>query len=256
MADQPMSAVATATALILDEIGRHATSDAGRLGSERDLAQQTGLSRWTIRQALKELEDQGLVRRVVGRNGGTFVGPASVVHSSGDMSGLPNELTRQGFLAGSRVIIAVTVAADPVSARNLNLVAGAFVYSITRIRLADGVPLSIENAQLPLELFPDLFDHPLSGSIYLLLAEHYSISAGRVDESIETMAANEEHASYLDIAVGEPLLTVTRTSHTVDGVPYEYSHDVFRGDRTRIVVSSAAMNNVELKSEQHPSRMK
>jgi GntR family transcriptional regulator len=233
--------------LLLEEIGR-ASGESGRLGSERDLAERTGLSRWTIRRALEDLEERGLVRRVVGRNGGTFVGPASVLHSSGDVSGLPNELTRQGFVAGVRLVSASTVIADPVTARNLGVDADEFVYSVTRIRLADGTPLSLEHAHFPTKLFPDLFDHPLSGSIYDLLRSNYGVSAVRVDETMEASPASADQAEFLAISVGAPVLIVRRTSFTDDNVPFEYSCDIFRGDRTRIIVSSPAKNAVQVKN--------
>src|SRR3954468_6829323 len=67
-----------------------------RLPPERHLAESLGVSRMTVRQALGDLERDGLLRRVVGRAGGTFVSEPGAVGSAGGTAGLSAELRRQG----------------------------------------------------------------------------------------------------------------------------------------------------------------
>jgi GntR family transcriptional regulator len=207
-----------------------------RLGAERDLAVRLGVSRSTLRQALAALEGEGLVRRVPGRGGGTFVAAPMVERDTSRIVGLPALLRGQGFRAGTRVVSAGVTTAEPRCASALGLVAGTLVLSIVRIRLADGAPLSLEHVCLPAERFPDLLEHSLGGSLYELLGERYQVTPGEAEERIEVRLADDATAAVLVVPTGAPLLSVTRVTRDAEGVPFEFSHDLFRSDRTRITV--------------------
>ncbi len=88
-----------------------------RLGAERDLAVEFGVSPSTLRRALGALEQDGQVRRVPGRGGGTFVTATKVDRDLSRIVGVPALLRDQGFLAGSRVLSASVVVADAVTVK-------------------------------------------------------------------------------------------------------------------------------------------
>lgn len=207
-----------------------------RLGSERELAGELGVSRSTLRQALGVLEQAGVVRRVPGRGGGTFVSKAKIERDLSSVVGVPALLRAQGFTAGSRVISTSIVGADDATAAALALEPGALIIEIVRIRLADGSPVSLEHVRLPANRLPGLLELPLGGSVYDLLAEHYGITPSESLERIEAVAAGLDEASVLGVSPGTPLLSITRTAMENDGTPFEFSHDLFRADRTRILV--------------------
>jgi GntR family transcriptional regulator len=207
-----------------------------KLGSERDLAVDLGVSRSTLRSALSILERDGVVRRVPGRGGGTFLTQAKIDRDLSRIVGLPSLLRDQGFLAGTRLISASVVDADRRCARALALRPGALVLSVVRIRLADGAPLSLEHARLPADRFPDLLEESLGGSLYELLQARYAVVPAESEERIEVVAADAEQAGILVVEVGAPLLSITRIARDGDGRPIEFSHDLFRADRTRITV--------------------
>jgi len=207
-----------------------------RLGAERDLAVSLGVSRSTLRQALSALEREGLLRRVPGRGGGTFVASTKVSRDLSRIVGVPELLRDQGFLAGSRVLSAAVVAADVLTARTLGIDRGAFVHDVVRIRLADGAPISLEHARFPAARFPDLLEQRLGGSIYELLAKRYGVEPADANERIEVIEATAEEAAVLGIEPGAPLLSITRTTRDAEGTAIEFSHDLFRADRTVITV--------------------
>ena len=161
-----------------------------RLGAERDLAQALGVSRSTVRQALAALEAAGVVRRVPGRGGGTFVRQQKVERDLSQVVGVPALLRAQGMTAGL---------ADrqhrPGRGRRGDRGGprrwrpGAYVIDVVRIRLADGTPISLEHVRLPAERFPGLLDLPLGGSLYELLEEHYDTVPGEAVEHIEVASA-------------------------------------------------------------------
>jgi GntR family transcriptional regulator len=225
---------------LLEEINSGALRPGDRLGTERELAARLSVSRSTLRQVLAVLAEGGVVRRVPGRAGGTFVAHAKVDRDLSVIVGLPEYLRRQGFVAGTQVLSATMSGADDVAADNLALPAGSLLIDIVRIRLADGIPISLERVQLPAEIFPGLLELPLGGSIYDLLDAHYGVRPDEVVEHLEVAEASNDEAALLAVSPGAPLLAIARTSATSAGVPFEFSHDLFRADRTRVTFRTRA----------------
>ena len=225
---------------LLDQINHGQLRPGERLGAERALAQELGVSRSTVRLALGALEEAGMVRRVPGRGGGTFVRQQKVERDLSQVVGVPALLRRQGMTAGSRIVSTGMVAADEETRAALGLAAGAYVVDLVRIRLADGTPISLEHVRLPAELFPGLLDLPLGGSLYELLQDRYGLVPGEAVEHIEVVPAGVDEASILDLDAAAPLLSITRTTEDADGRAFEYSHDLFRADRTTITVRTPA----------------
>jgi GntR family transcriptional regulator len=170
----------------------------------------------TVRQALRSLESRGLLRRAIGRNGGSFVARPKVERDLGTFSGLSEQLARQGVAAGARVL----------SAR-----ATAEGVEVVRVRLADGEPFALERSLFP-ERFAFLLELDLTESLYELLGEDAPV---RSVERIEPVLAADDEAATLRVSVGAPLMLVDRVAYGADGEVVETARDVFRGDRTRIV---------------------
>lgn len=225
---------------LLDEIQQGVLRPGERLGAERDLATQLGVSRSTVRQALASLQDAGEVRRVPGRGGGTFVRGRKVERDLSRVVGVPALLRAQGMTSGSRIISTSMVVADEQSAAALELETGSYVVDLVRIRLADGAPISLEHVRLPAERFPRLLELPLGGSLYDLLTEHYDTSPAEAEERIEVTPASTDEASILDTEPGAPLLSIHRVTRDQHGAVFESSHDLFRADRTTITVRTPA----------------
>jgi len=224
---------------LLGRIRAEGLAPGARLGAERVLARTLGVSRTTVRQALAELERVGIVRRIPGRGGGTFVGHQKVDRDMSRIVGVPALLRAQGLTAGTRVVSTALIRADEAVAAALGLPADAYVLDVVRIRLADGIPFSLERARLPAGRFPGLLELPLGGSLYELIEAHYGIRPAEAVEHIEVVAATPDESAILDVALAAPLLSITRTTYAADGEPFEYSHDLFRADRTTITVRTS-----------------
>ncbi len=225
---------------LLDLISSGTLRPGDRLGTERELAARLSVSRSTLRQVLAVLAEGGIVRRVPGRAGGTFVAHAKVDRDLSVIVGLPEYLRRQGFVAGTQVLSATMSGADEIAANHLAVPTGSLLIDIVRIRLADGIPISLERVQLPAEIFPGLLELPLGGSIYDLLDAHYGITPDEVVEHLEVAEASPDEAALLGVHARAPLLAITRTSATSAGVPFEFSHDLFRADRTCVTFRTRA----------------
>jgi GntR family transcriptional regulator len=211
-----------------------------RLGAERELAERLGVSRSTVRAALAELENAGVVRRVRGRGGGIFVAERKVERDLSSLASLPAYLRRQGFESDARVLGTATIEADAETAGALQVQEGEPLLEVVRVRLADGTPISLERARLPAARFPGLLDRSLAGSLYELLQSDYDLVPGEAEERIEVVATGAAEARLLGVRRGSPLLSIARTAWDADGRPFERSLDLFRGDRARVVVRARA----------------
>ncbi len=221
---------------MLTDIGSGALPPGARLGSERELADHYGVSRGTLRQVLAKLEEAGLVRRVAGRAGGTFISHGKVEHDLTKVVGVPAYLARQGYVAGTRILSTRMGVADTTTQRELQLAPGSLILEVHRLRLADGKPFSLDHARMPAERFPGLLEMPLGDSIYKLLEKEFGVVPSDAQEIIEVVHATEEEAALLSVNEGAALLGVTRTTYDGEGVPFEFSHDLFRADRTQIMM--------------------
>lgn len=209
-----------------------------KIGTERELALRIGVTRNCLRSGLALLEESGTIRREKGRSGGTYLNDKRLERDLSSIIGLPDLLRSQGMVAGTRVIKTDLSEANAVIANQLSLELGAFIFEITRIRLANGAPISLEHMVLPADRFPGLLDMPLGGSIYELLRTNYKIKPFEATERIEVKLAEKAEARILGVPEGSPLFFVTRLTTDVDGAPFELSHDLFRTDRVLIYVKS------------------
>jgi GntR family transcriptional regulator len=191
-----------------------------RLPPERALAAAHGVSRMTVRQALDRLEGRGLLRRAIGRNGGSFVATPKLERDLGIFGGLSAQLARQGVVAGARVVSAHEVGDE---------------IEVVRVRLADGEPFALERSRFPGDRFAGLLAFDLTGSLYDLLAEQFDARPARAVERIEPVLADAGEAAALGVRRGAPLMLVDRIAYDSMGEIVEIARDVFRGDRTRIV---------------------
>jgi GntR family transcriptional regulator len=217
-----------------------------RMPTEHDLAGWLGVSRMTLRHALATLARRGLVIRSVGRNGGTFVAESKLEQDRTTLAGFSEQLRRHGMVAGARVLSAVQRTVGPAAAAALRLADGEPVAEIRRVRLGNGRPIAVEHSVFPAALCPGLLQCRLDGSLYDLLDEKYQLRPYRARESLEPVTAGVREAEALDVREGAPLMLVERIAYARDGRPVEYAHDLFRGDRTRIVMWTSELADVRL----------
>ncbi|HEX3925329.1 MAG TPA: GntR family transcriptional regulator [Streptosporangiaceae bacterium] len=221
------------------EIAVGALVPGDRLPTEKDLAAWFGVSRMTLRHALAELARRGLVTRTVGRHGGTFVAAPKLEQDLTTLSGFSEQLRRHGVVAGARVLTAGERPAGPAAGQALQIDEQDPVYEVRRIRLADGRPIAVERSLFPAARFPGMLDCPLDGSLYELLEVTYGLRPHRARETMEPVIAGAREAEALGVPEGAPLMLVERTAYARSGEPLEYARDLFRGDRTRVVLWTA-----------------
>lgn len=219
---------------MLTDISGGTLPPGARLGSERELAEHYSVSRSTLRHVLAALEEAGLVRRVAGRGGGTFISHAMVERDQTIPTGVPAYLARQGYSAGSRILSTQMTSADGPTRLAFRMMDNDLVFEVRRLRLADGTPFSLDHARFPADRFPGLLELPLGGSMYELFQDHYGTTVAEAEEEIEVVHATDEEAVVLAVPPRAPLISIVRTSYDPEGNPIEFSHDLLRSDRVKI----------------------
>ena len=212
-----------------------------KLPKEKDFAAELGVSRMTLRQALASLEARGVVKRIPGRRGGTFITEPKIDVDITGLAGFTEQLRRGHRRAGARVVSAAVVTAARPVAHALEISSDAEVYEIVRVRSANREPLALERSYLPAALLPGLLEHGLTGSLYALLGREYDLAPSSATEVLAPKVADDSEARLLKVDAGSALLLIERTASSAAGLPIEYARDLFRPDRVRISVRTSAV---------------
>ena len=221
------------------EAGELAPRD--RLPPERELAEQWGVTRPTVRQALQVLKMRGLVTQRQGD--GTYIGVPKIERAAGRLSRFTRDMRDLGYAPAARIILFERQQADAISAEQLGLSLGSSVYYCHRLRLIGVEPVVLERFTAPAARFPDLEQHDLvNRSIYEIMATEYSVVIARARQSLEPVVATPYEADLLGVAPGAPLMLEQRLTADRDGRPVEYGSDLYRGDRFRFVTETALVD--------------
>ena len=218
--------------LILDGISRDGLQPGDPLPGEHRLCEQYGISRTVVRQALAQLEHEGVVERIKGK--GTFVAPPrtseSLVHT---LVGLFDEVQRRGGQVRSDVLRHEVIDADAEVAAALELEPESPVVILTRLRHVDGQAWSLSTTWMPLDVGAPTLDADLrDSSLYALLADSGVVATHGV-RSAEATVASREQAALLGVSAGSALLRLRSVSRDESGRPIEFFVAYHRGDRSR-----------------------
>lgn len=180
--------------------------------SERQLADETGVSRMTARRAIDELVRQGLLVREVGR--GTFVARRAVSVPL-QLTSFTDDMRARGHEPSSRVLGFADVPADEAAAAVFGMAVGEPMIVLSRLRLADGIPMAIERSHLRATAFAGLHDHDFShDSLYRVLTEVYGVFFDAGEQVIRAGIVPDADAATLGVAPGAPVLELIRTSES------------------------------------------
>ena len=203
--------------------------------SERELTELYRVSRATVRQAISELVNAGMLYRKQGK--GTFVAHPKLEQSLRSIYSFTHSMRALGLEPSSRVLVQAVVDPPQEVRQMLNLKVGEKVIKLERIRLANGEPLLVENTCVPEKLAPGLNTVDLAGgSLYDFLTHkyHHTISSAR--ESLEPVIIDNYTADLLRVQPHKPAFAVERVAFTAESQPVEHTKSIARGDRLRYIV--------------------
>ena len=198
-----------------------------RIPPEHELEQQYQVSRVTVRRALAELTEKGMLERKQGK--GTFVSVPHVQQNLKSLHSFHDACRQNGRTPGTRVIRVSETAADGNDLTELNLREGSRVLEILRVRLADDEPVVLEKNHFSMA-YTYLEEEDLSGSLYALLRE-YGTEPVQAVHDISICYADREAAELLGIEDGSPLLCLHELVFDQRGRPLHNCTQLIRGDR-------------------------
>lgn len=187
------------------------------------------VSRITVRQALSDLQNEGLIFRIPGK--GTFVAKPKAFQQLTQLEGFAEAMLRMGYEIYNKVISHKSVPASAIVAKKLKLETGTPVSEIRRVRYLNREPLSMEVTYLMEDIGERLrnFDLP-TRDIFLVLENDFGIALGHADLQIDAMLADDDLAHQLKIEGGSAVLRMERLTHTTAGKPLDFEYLYFRGD--------------------------
>lgn len=226
---------------------------AAGLPGELALMQQFGVARVTVRRALGQLAQEGLISRTPGR--GTWpVAPAAPAGSGADeaplrtrLTGLLENLVSMGLHTSVKVLDVDTVTASAAVAAALQLPAGAAVQKAVRVRSTREGPLSHITTYVPADVARRFGRRELARKPILLLLEESGVKVGRAEQSISARLADAEVASHLDLSVGSALLAVRRVIFDEQERPVQWLHGLYRPDRYEYQMQLSRVGSIAAK---------
>ena len=217
--------------ILKDAIAHHRWRPGEKLPSEQDLAAHYAVAPGTVRQAITQLVDEGLLERHQGR--GTFVRKPSFqnslfrffrFHSSDDGREVPE----------SRILRREVLSAPPSIAVALRLPLQAKVIAMSRLRLIDGEPVLAEAIWLPydrFDAFMALDEAGIGPLLYPIYEEVCGEIVARAEEELTAEPCSAEHARLLRLERGDPVIVIDRTAIGFDDTPLEWRSSRGRADK-------------------------
>lgn len=205
---------------------------------ELALASEYGVSRGTIRGALRPLRESGVVSSRRGQQ------PRIIVDQShgrfGPVYSLFEAVTAAGLTQRSRVI-AQGMTRDAEAASRLGLPADAQLFELARIRLADDAPLAVDQIWLPRDVGIALLDVDFTETaLYKELAERSGITLDSGTEELRAEAAGAGIAGMLECKVGTTLFRIERTGWSA-GAVVEFRRTCVIADRYAVRTEFGAL---------------
>jgi GntR family transcriptional regulator len=228
----PSPAVAMAVAQTLELISRQGIPAKSRLPGERSLADAVGVSRTTIRAALRKLEDDGVVEGHPQR--GWYVRRhGRVSDRSSELESFTEVARARGFTPSSEVLQVASRRASIDEAEQLDVPPATPVIELSRLRRVDGIPICIDRTVMIESVCGGVLEADLGReSLYEQLQSRCGVWITTSASILQARAASRSEAPLLDLSEGEPVLEIS-TRSSAAGAVVLISDVVYRGDSYR-----------------------
>jgi len=221
------------------DIQRKRIGASERIPSENELAKRYGITRMTVRHAMRELQKEGWIFTKHGK--GSYASSQSGSQMLIKLDGFSSEMIKQGFKVHSQFLGVKEVS---FSRENEDAYSGleqekeSPLIVVGRIRYLEGAPFAIEHSYLSFQVGQSLllrsFDETFS--MYRFLENEMHIKLAKADHVIEPQLANAHDAKLLGIERGTPVLFIAGTTFARSGEPIEYIEGIYLGDRYKLKI--------------------
>ncbi|WP_368506103.1 GntR family transcriptional regulator [Alkalihalophilus sp. As8PL] len=201
------------------------------LPPEREYSEQFDVSRMTIRQAINNLVNEGLIYRKKGS--GTYVAEKKFEQPLQGLTSFTEDMKARGLTPSSKLLKFELIPASAKIAATLQIAEYTPVYEIKRIRLADNIPMALETCYISANLIKGLTEEIINQSLYQYIEEKLRLVIGEATQVIESALANDAEVELLHINKGDSILLIERCTYLKNGTPFEIVRSSYRADRYR-----------------------
>jgi len=204
------------------------------ISSEREFSEKYDISRMTVRQAINNLVNEGILVRKRGK--GTFVAEQKVEQPLSGLTSFSEDMRSRGLKPLTKILSFQQINSDKSIAAKLKIAEGVPVYEVSRLRLADESPMALEISYLPANIITDLTEDTVYASLYEYIENELNLQISHATQTLESSLAQKSECSILQIEEGDPVLLIERFSYLQNGEAFEYVKSIYRGDRYKFVI--------------------
>ena len=201
-----------------------------RIPCEKDLCDLWGVSRSTLRQAVDELVENGILYRVM--NKGVYVAEPRYPRDMAGVDAMVRDLIDQGHDVSKRIISMEEIEASKQIARKLRVMLGTKVYVIIKCRRIDGVPCTIETTYINAERYKGFIDYYNEDvSMDPIFESHYNSIQTSGTEHINVTYATQAEADVLGVNSGDPLFYASGVALDQNNETVMFYKQLIRSDK-------------------------
>lgn len=206
-----------------------------KLPSEREISERLQTTRVTTREALKQLEAQGLIYRSNRR--GWFVTPDRIQYDPSRAMYFMDYVAEQGQQPFSKQILKKQVVADDILAEKMGIEAGEPLVELHRLRGSGSRPVYFERIYLREKALPGIFEKSIERSLSRVIRGDYHIGYDNVDLNIIVGSLDDYESELLQAPAGYTCIEVQRLVYDANGEVIEYDNEHWRHDALELKVS-------------------
>lgn len=207
-----------------------------KLPTEEEICKTYDVSRSTVRGAIQELENEGLVARIRGK--GTFVASGKIERRMEKVYSFTHQMEDSHKKPSSKVLKFEQIEANHKLAEIFKIPMGEMLFMIQRIRYADNIPMLIETTCIPVSIYPQLIEENLEKkSLYDILRQEGGIIPHIAEEMYESVIMNPDICKQIKRPKGSSGFYIERVAKTKNGKVYEFTQSYMRGDCNKIIVT-------------------
>ena len=220
--------------IIMDNIKNKVWETGNKISTERELCESYNVSRITVRQALKELENEGYLYRKQGR--GTFVMEQKFEQRLSKFYSFSEEIKKMGSFPSTKIVSFGIIEPEQMIAEKLGISSGDKVFAIKRLRLADDEPFGVEISYIVYRYAKGLTEESVSKfGLYNALNQKCGLMPNEATETFDAVSVSNQDAEYLNVSKRAAALRLERIT-SAQGNIIEYCISIIRGDKYKYTV--------------------
>jgi GntR family transcriptional regulator len=225
--------------------GRYSIGE--RLPSEMALSRMFGINRNTVRQALLQLLDDGLI---VKKNGvGTFVSADTtkkVLYSLQNIISLSNELSKLGFKSKAKTLSKNVVTATDDITEKLMLGSDRQTIEIIRVRYGNDIPLVLERCYYSYKEYKEILEMDIPDSLNKVLIDKFGVVLEHSVQTLSSISLPEKDAELLEVESGFPATLQESIIYDNNNIAVELLHSSYRGDKFVFKIESGRFSTINI----------